>query len=138
MAVEIKYEDVVGMVRAGANALQVQGPDASAGADGIEGIMSSVNKTIDNIKDLVALLKDSGLMGALGMGGRSGPFPQVYRGGAAAAPSLAQQAASIIHRISSAAGDITLAEAIALVAQQYGSMKLSDLEALLNATGSNE
>ena len=125
MPVEINFDDLKALAPAAGKLAPGASPlgEIGSGQDlmqSITGLLERVNTTITNVKELFSLAR--GIMpGQPGQPGQPASLTKTY----APQPTLAQQlhrAANVLYGVY---GDITLAELLQRLLQQYGNTKLS-------------
>ncbi len=131
MPVELNFDDIKGLAKPGIGAAAVKGiaglGEVQGGQDimqSINGLLDRVNTTMTNFKEMIGLVR--GVMpGIPGPGGMVGPGQgrviQPYQ----PQPTLGQQLHQVLNVAYSMYGDISVAELIQGVLQQYGGTKLS-------------
>lgn len=124
--IELNFEDLLGggpAAAAEAKTAEVITAEAETGGDlvsVIQGMMEKADAFVTNIKELVAMFR--GLNTNPGQGGGPGgggvqPYTQQ--------PTLSQQLHRLVNILYGVYGDITVAQLLEVLVQQYGGTKLS-------------
>jgi len=132
MAIELNFDDIKGLAKPGTVGIKTPGGlgqlgDIGGGQDimqSINGLLDRVNTTMINFKEMIGLVRGvmpgipgPGAMPGVGQGRVIQPYqPQ---------PTLGQQLHQVLNVAYSMYGDISVAELIQGVLQQYGGTKLS-------------
>ncbi len=128
MPVELNFDDIKGLVKPTAVGIKTPGglgqlADIGGGQDimqSINGLLDRVNTTMTNFKEMIGLVR--GVMpGIPGPGPGQGRVIQPYQ----PQLTLGQQLHQVLNVAYSMYGDISVAELIQGVLQQYGGTKLS-------------
>lgn len=136
MPIELNFEDIKGLASkpgvipgAGVKAISSLG-EVNTGQDlmaGINNLLDKVNTTLANARDMIGVFRGIGPgIGGPGLGGPGpGPGPGSPPKAYQPPPSLGQQLHHGLNICYSAYGDITIAELLQTLIQQYGNTKLS-------------
>lgn len=122
--IELSYEDLLGgVIKAAAPVVEGEQAavlEAETGGDFLNTINSMMERAdafITNVKDLISMVKGTGLIG--------GPAAQLPAQPYQPQPTLVQQLHQVVNVCYTAYGDITLTELIQGLLAQYGGVKLS-------------